>query len=128
MPPVREIETIDGLRIVMTNGVVFHDTAAQMQARLASTPGNLKKKEKAYNNWLQSQEPFQKMYPAAEYDPDHLVNTDPGNLPPWRIMAGAYIGEIIMWVAVHFYSANPLSFIPCCQNREIGPIGGDWWL
>lgn len=127
MPPVREINTDDGLYIRMSNGLVFHDTAAQMQARLASTPGNLKKKEASYNSWLQSQEPFQKVYPVAKYDGDHSVNINPGNLPPWRIMAGAYVGEITMWVAVHFYDDSPLNFIPRCQNKELGPITGEWW-
>lgn len=128
MPPVREIDTSDGLRIVMTGGAVFHDTASQIQARLASYPGNLKKKEAAYNQWLQSQEPFQKVYPVAEYDSDHPVNVDPNNLPPWRIVVGAYVGEIVMWVAVHFYNDDPLEFVPRCQNRLVGPITGEWWL
>jgi len=127
MPPVREINIDDGLYIKMTNGLVFHDTAVQMVARLNSTPGNLKKKEAAYNQWLQSQEPFQKTYPAGEYEIDHQIYSNPANLPPWRILAGAYVGEITMWVAVHFYSISPLSFTPICQNKEL-PIGGDWWL
>ena len=127
MPPVREINTDDGLYIKLSNGLVFHDTAAQMQARLAATPGNLKKKEASYNNWLMSQEPFIKIYPVGEYDGDHQVNDDPGNLPVWRIMAGAFVGEVIMWVAVHFYNDNPLSFTTKCQNKELGPIAGEWW-
>lgn len=126
MPPVREINTDDGLYIKPSNGLVFHDTAAHMAARLSATPGNLKKKEAAYNTWLMSQEPFIKVYPVAEYDLDHPVNVDPGNLPPWRIMAGAFVGEVIMWVAVHFYDDNPLSFVPRCQNKET-PITGEWW-
>jgi hypothetical protein len=127
MPPVREINTDDGLYIKMSNGLVFRDSASQMQARLASYSGNLKKKEEAYNKWLMSQEPFIKVYPVAEYDGDHPVNADPGNLPPWRILAGAYVGEVIMWIAVHFNSVSPLSFIPKCQNKQAGPITGEWW-
>jgi len=126
MPPVREINTDDGLYIRLSDGREFSQTVAQIQARLASTPGNLKKKEEAFNTWLQSQEPFIKMYPASEYDPDHQVNADPGNLPPWRIMSGAYCGEVTMWVAVHFYDDDPLSFTVRCQNKEI-PIEGEWW-
>lgn len=126
MPPIREINTDNGLYIRMSNGEVFHDSAASMLARLNSIPGNLKKKEEAYNEWLQSQEPFQKTYPVADYPTEHQVNADPDNLPPWRIMAGAYVGEIIMWVAVHFYSLDPLKFIPKCQNKET-PIEGEWW-
>ena len=127
MPPVREINDDDGLYIRMSDGSVFHDSASSMLARLNATPGNLKKKEDAYNQWLQSQEPFQRTYPAGEYEPDHQVHTDPDNLPPWRIMAGAFVGEIRMWVAVHFYSLSPLKFIPRCQDRNY-PIEGEWWL
>ena len=128
MPPVCEINTDDGLYIRMTGGQVFHDTAIQMQARLGSYPGNLKKKEESYNNWLQSQVPFQSVFPVGEYDPDHRVNVDPDNLPPWRILAGAFVGEITMWVVVHFFDDDPLDFTVRCQNKELGPITGDWWL
>ena len=127
MPPVREINSDDGLYIKISGGAVFHDSASSMLARLNATPGNLKKKEAAYNQWLQSQEPFQKTYPASEYGPDHPVNIDPDNLPPWRIMAGAYVGEIIMWVAGHFYSLSPLKFTVHCQNKDT-PIEGEWVL
>lgn len=126
MPP-RAINLDDGLYIKMSNGQVFHDTAAQMQTRLDSFPGNLKKKEASYNNWLQSQEPFQKVYPVAEYDFDHPINIDPNNLPSWRIMAGAYVGEIIMWITVHIFETSPLRFTVKCQNKQSGPITGEWW-
>ena len=129
MPPVREINTDDGLYIKMSNGLVFHDTAVQVVARLNSTPGNLKKKEAAYNQWLQSQEPFQKTYPVDEYEIDHQVHSDPGNLPTWRIMAGAYVGEIIMFITVHIFELSPLRFTICCRNKQSGPITeDDWWL
>ena len=127
MPPVREMNKVDGFFIRMSNGETFHQTTAQIQARLASYPGNLTKKETAYNEWLQSQTPFVKMYPAAEYDPDHPVNVDPNNLPSWRIVAGAYIGEVIMWIAIHFYNDDPLDFRLLCRNRELGPITEVWW-
>jgi hypothetical protein len=111
----------------MSDGTVFHDTASQMSARLAGIPGNLNKKEDGYNDWLQSQVPFQSTHPAGEYDQDHQIHDDPTNLPPWRILAGAFVGEIVMWVAVHFYDDSPLSFTVRCQDKNI-PITGDWWL
>jgi len=127
MPPVREINTNDGLYIRLSSGAVFSMTAAEIQAKLAETPGNLAKKEAAFNQWLMSQEPFVKMYPVSEYDQDHQVNVSPGTFPPWRIIAGAYVGEVIVWVAVHFISTSPLKLIPRCQDRNY-PITGEWWL
>jgi hypothetical protein len=72
--------------------------------------------------------PFQHTYPVEEYDQDHQVYIDPDNLPPWRILAGPFVGEITMWVAVHFFEDDPLDFTVKCQNRELGPITGEWWL
>ena len=33
-----------------------------------------------------------------------------------------------MFVAVHFFSLNPIKFTVRCQNPELGAIGGEWWL
>lgn len=127
MLPIEEINTDDGLYIKLSDGSVFSQTAAEIQARLASTPGNLAKKETVFNTWLQSQEPFIKIFPIGEYPEDHQVNVDPDNLPPWRIMLGAFVDEVIVWVAVHFYNDDPLVLIPKCSDRNF-PIEGDWWL
>jgi len=81
MPPIREINTNDGLYIRLSSGAEFSMTAAEIQTKLAETPGNLAKKEAAFNQWLMSQEPFVKMYPVSEYDQDHQVNVSPETLP-----------------------------------------------
>lgn len=33
-----------------------------------------------------------------------------------------------IFVAVHFYSLNPIRYTIKCQNPELGAIGGEWWL
>ena len=128
MPPVRKLSVSDGIYIELSDGTVFQQTAAEVQAKLTTYPGNLKKKESSYNNWLQAQVPFMKTYSLDEYEPDHQTHTDPDNLPVWRILSGAYVMEVTMWVAVHFYDDDPLRLTIKCQNKELGPIEGEWWL
>jgi hypothetical protein len=127
MPPVRSINLDDGLDITMSNGVQFVESKLNIQGRLAGVSGNLRKKEDKFNEWLQAQEPFSHTYLLADYDLDHPVHTDPSNLPPWRWVDGSNVIEVKMWIAVHFYFASPLSLIPHCLNRELGPITGEWW-
>ena len=127
MPPVRSINLDDGLKIMTSFGVEFNEPKVNIQGRLAGVAGNLKKKEAKFNEWLQRQEPFSKTYPLADYDLDHPVHTDPYNLPVWRYIDGDNVVEIIMWIAVHIYEANPLRFNIKIQNKEAGPITGEWW-
>ena len=127
MPPVRAINLEDGIAVTMSNGVQFVESRLNMQGRLAGVSGNLKKKEEKFNEWLQMQEPFAHSYPLAEYDPDHPVHTDPDNLPPWRWVDGNNVIEVTMWIAVHIFNDSPLTFTIKCQNKEIGPITGEWW-
>jgi len=124
MPPVREINTDDGLYIKLSSGLIFYETASQMSTRLSAFNGNLKKRERDYNDWLMAQEPFAKIYNLSDYGQDHDVLGDPDNLPPWRWVASQDVYEIIMWVAVHFYNDSPLSFTVRCQNKET-PITGE---
>jgi len=128
MPPIREINKQDGIYILMSNGVIFSESALNIQGRLAGVSGNLAKKEAKFNEWIQVQPPFAYTFPITDYPEDHPVNTDPGNLPSWRWIAGDNVIEVTMWIAVHIYSEAPLDFTVKCQNRELGPIVGDWWL
>lgn len=127
MPPVREIDLSDGLRIKMPNAFEFVESKFNIQGRLAGVAGNLKKKEQRFNEWLQMQEPFAHTYLLADYDLDHPVHTDPDNLPSWRWVDGDNVIEVTMWIAVHIYNDSPLDFTIRCQNRELGPITGEWW-
>lgn len=128
MPPVREISKEAGLRVLMSDGREFFEPYTNIQERLAGVPGNLKKKERKFNEWLQIQEPFCYVYPKESYDQDHPVWTDPDNLPVWRWIDGDNVIEVTMWIAVHIYNDAPLDFTVKCQNRELGPIAEDWWL
>ena len=127
MPPVRAINLDDGIEITLSNGVQFIESKVNMQGRLAGVSGNLKKKEEKFNEWLQLQGPFAHTYLLADYDLDHPVHTDPDNLPPWRWVDGSNVIEVTMWVAVHIFDDSPLTFTIKCQNREDGPITGEWW-
>ena len=128
MPPARSINLDDGIAITMSGGVQFIESKLNIEGRLAGVAGNLKKKEQKFNEWLQLQEPFAHTYLLADYEPDHPVHTDPENLPVWRWVDGDNVIEVSMWIAIHIFDDSPLSFTVQIQNREIGPIGGDWWL
>jgi len=127
MPPVRHLDYSDGIRILTSFGVEFNEPKVNIKGRLAGVAGNLKKKETKFNEWLQLQEPFAKTYLRADYEQDHPVWTNPDNLPPWRIIDGDNVIEIIMWIQVHLYSDAPLEFNVRIQNKELGPITGEWW-
>jgi hypothetical protein len=127
MPPVRSINLDNGINILMTGGTQFIESKLNIQGRLAGVAGNLKKKEKKFNEWLMKQEPFSYTYPLADYDLDHQVHTDPDNLPVWRWVDGSNVVEVTMWVAVHILDDSPLTFTIKCQNKELGPITGEWW-
>jgi len=128
MPPVRQLDYTDGIKILTSFGVEFHEPKVNMQGRLAGVAGNLKKKETKFNERLQLQEPFSYIYPLTDYEPDHPVHTDPDNLPVWRSVDGDNVIEVTMWVQVHIYNDSPLAFNVKIQNRELGPITGEWWL
>lgn len=128
MPPIRSISLDDGVAILMSDGTQFIESRLNIQGRLAGVAGNLTKKEAKFNEWLQVQEPFAYSYPLTDYDLDHSVHTDPDNLPVWRWVDGDNVIEVSMWIAVHIFDDSPLTFTVKCQNRQAGPIGGDWWL
>ena len=82
---------------------------------------------------------LQKMYeqswtlddPSWEGDLGRIGLVPPVLLPNERIEKvkgkDTYI-VIEMFVAVHFFSLNPIKYTIRCQNSELGPIGGEWWL
>ena len=127
MPPVREISVDNCIYIKLSDGSVFYQSGEEIQTLLSSFPGNLKKKEKDYNDWLMSQSTFISIYDINDYGEDHDVLGDPDNLPAWRWVQGQNVYEVIMWVAVHFYDDNPLRLTIRCQNKEVGPIESGWW-
>jgi len=130
MPPLQSIELTDGINIVMTGNFQFLESKLNVQGRLAGIAGNLAKKEKKLNEWLQMQPPFAYTYLRSDYEPDHPVWTDPGNLPVWRWVTadGLSVVEVTMWIWIHIVNDAPLTLTSKCQNKELGPITGEWWL
>ena len=128
MPPLRSIDLSDGIQIVMTGNVEFLESRLNIVGRLAGASGNSKQKEKKFNEWLQLQPPFAYTYLRADYEPDHPVWTDPDNLPVWRWVDGDNVIEVSMWIAIHIIDDAPLTMTSKCQNKELGPITGEWWL
>ena len=128
MPPLRSIDLTDGINIVMTGNVEFLESRLNVLDRLAGVAGNLKKKEAKLNEWLQLQPPFAHTYLRADYDQDHQVWTDPDNLPVWRWVDDDNVIEVSMWIWIHIIDDAPLTMTSKCQNKELGPITGEWWL
>ena len=128
MPPIREINLDNGINILDSNGVRFVMTKADMENRLFAVSGNLAKKESRFNEWLQLQQPFSYIYPLADYEPDHRVRQVPPVLNVWEWIDGTNIVVVHMWIAVYIYTLNPLTFNSRIQNKEIGPITGEWWI
>ena len=128
MPPFRSLDLTDGINLVMTGNFQFLESETNVLGRLAGIAGNLKKKELKFNEWLQMQEPFAHTYLRSEYEPDHPVWTDPDNLPVWRWVDGDNVIEVSMWIWIHIIDDAPLTMTSKCQNKELGPITGEWWL
>ena len=127
MPPLRSIDLTDGINIVMTGNVQFIESQLNILGRLAGVAGNLKKKEAKFNEWLQLQPPFAYTHLRTDYDQDHGVWTDPENLPVWMWVVGDNVIEVSMWISIHIISEAPLTMTSKCQNKELGPIIGEWW-
>ena len=127
MPPIRNINLSDGITVEFTGGYQFIESALNIQGRLAGVSGNLTKKESRFNEWLQVQEPYAFRHPLTDYDVDHPVSQTPPVLQVWQIIDGTDLIEISCWVAVHIFNDSPLSFTIKHQNRELGPITGEWW-
>lgn len=126
MPPVREIDLSDGIRIVTSGSLANVNRPA---AEIVAVPGNLVQKEVAANQWLQQQ--YENRIALADLPPDDRVLEDPPDLRPYerieKIGGIEYWIGIIMYVAVHIYSLSPLRLNIATQNKELGPIIGGWW-
>lgn len=121
MPDVRSISFADGIEIVTLVRTV-HITGATMIA----TPGTVKQVEAAATAYLQGQ--FQSRYALADYPVDHRLRQPTPSLYVWEEIDGTDVIVTTMWIAVHVFSKSPLKYTLCCQNKELGPIAGEWWL
>ena len=127
MPPVRSVNFDDGIAIFLTGGAQFIESKLNIQGRLAGVSGNLKKKEAKFNKWLQLQSPFANVIPLIDLEPDDRVLQAPPILLPYEYLDGDNYVGIKMYVAVHIYEASPLRFNIIIQNKQLGPISGEWW-
>lgn len=127
MPPVRSINLDDGIGILLSNGIQFIESKLNIQGRLAGVSGNLKKKEQKFNEWLQLQPAFANVIPLVDLEPDDRVLQDPPILLPYEYIDGDNYVGIKMYIAVHIYEASPLRFTIRIQNKQAGPITGEWW-
>lgn len=126
MPPIKGIDLSDGIRIIGSGAPSVWIKGANFPA-LADAQileGNL-------NNLIQSQ--YEKWTPLSEYPNDDPVKNKPKpilliNERIERVGNKDYLVAIIMYVAIHIFSINPLKYTVKCQNSRIGPIGGEWWL
>lgn len=127
MPPVRSINLDDGISILTSEGLSFIESKLNVQGRLAGVAGNLKKKEAKFNAWFQLQPAFATVIALADLPPDDRALQDPPVLLPWEYIDGDDFVSIKMYVAVHIYDDSPLRFNIRIQNKEIGPVTGEWW-
>lgn len=126
MLPVRSISFDDGVAILMSDGTQFIESKLNIQGRLAGVAGNLTKKEKRFNEWLQVQPAFASVIPLIDLPVDSRILQDPPVLLPYEYIDGDDFVSIKMYIAVHIYD-SPLSFNIRIQNKQIGPIVGEWW-
>ena len=127
MPPVRSISFDDGVAILMSDGTQFIESKLNVQGRLAGVAGNLAKKENRFNKWLQVQPAFASVIPLIDLPADDRVVQDPPVLLPYEYIDGDDFVSIKMYIAVHIYDDSPLSFNIKIQNKQAGPITGEWW-
>lgn len=124
MPPVREIDLSNGIRIVTTGSLLNIDRPA---AEIAVLPGNLKLKGQRLNKWLQRQ--YEHWTPLAEIENDSRIKQDPPILLPYERIEGDNFVSTLMYIKAHIFSLSPLKLTTRCQNKQSGPITeDDWWL
>ena len=127
MPPVRSINLDNGIDILTSFGVNFQMPKVNIQGRLAGVAGNLKKKEAKFNERLQIQPAFATIIALADLPPDDRALQEPPALLPYEYIDGDDFVSIKMYVEVHIYDDSPLSFNIRIQNKQAGPIMGEWW-
>jgi len=125
MPPVREIDLSDGIRIVTTGGL---PNVNQSGAQIAVMPGNLTQKEQRLNKWLQRQ--YEVRIALADLEPDDRALLDPPELLSHerieKIGGIDYWIGTLMYVQAHIFSLDPLKLTLSCSNSPI--TEDDWWL
>ena len=126
MPPIKEINLSDGIRIVGSGipSVWIHGANFPQVSDAQILEENL-------NNLIQSQ--YEKWTPLSEYPNDDPVKNKPKpilliNERIEKMQGKEYLVAVTMYVAIHVFSTNPLKYTVKCQNSRSGAIGGEWWL
>lgn len=130
MPPIKEVDLSDGIRIVgsgvpsvWVKEVDFPNISPGEAEKEREMEGVLS--EDLQINYeiqtLLSDYPFDD--PSRQEPPELLINERIE-----KIRGKDYLVAVTMYVAVHIFTYSPLKYTVMCQNSRIGPIGGDWWL
>lgn len=122
MPPVREIDLSDGIRIVLLNGQEIN----LLRANFPSV-NSAEELSEALTSTLQRM--LEKTYKRNTWDSDHRLRQNPPTLRVWEHLQGGNVIVTLMWVAVHVYNypvTSSSDYTIRCQNAEAGPITGEW--
>jgi hypothetical protein len=123
MPPVRQIDKTNGIQIVT------HDQTVNSISVGWPTATDADDMSAKLTTLMQLE--FQNTYARNSVDADHRWRQNPPTLHVWERRAGGNIIVTRMWVAVHVFTypiTGPDDYTIKCQNKEEGPITGDWWL
>lgn len=125
MPPVREIDLSDGIKIVTSGDL---SNVNRTGAQIAVAPGNLAQKEAALNEWLQQQ--YEVRIALKDLPPDDRALEDPPKLLSYerieKIGGTEYWIRTLMYVEAHVFSLSPLKLTLQCNNSPI--TEDNWWL
>lgn len=129
MPPIRGIDIqLDRVIITMTNGTEKVLMLADVKLRSNLT---IEEADTMATQYLQ------KMYEQSWALDDPSWEGDLGRIGEGILLPNERIEKVKgkdtyivteMFVAVHFFSLDPIKYTIRCQNPELGSIGGEWWL
>lgn len=130
MPPVRQVDLSDGIKIV-GSGV---PSVWIKEADFPKIPPGEAEKEREMEGILSRdlQANYEIQTLLSDIPDDDPVKQDPPELfineRIEKIKGKWYLITTLMYVAIHVFSTSPLKYTIKCQNRELGAIGGEWWL
>lgn len=128
MPPIRQVDLSDGIRIV-GSGV---PSVWIKEADFPKIPLGEAEKEREMEGILSRdiQANYEVKTLLSEYPDDDPVRQGQLliNERIEKIKGKNYLVSVQMYVAVHVYSTSPLKYTVICQNSRSGAIGGEWWL
>lgn len=128
MPPVREIDLSDGVKIVSAFGS-YHITEQEI---LDQAYASEQEASEGLTDLVQAEyEDVNLLSKTCDPHPDDPICQDPPELLVnqriEKIKGKDYFIETRMWVAVHVYTLSPLKLTVRCQSAMLGPIEGEWW-